>query len=228
MPTEPPPSRYRFPDGLVPDEAGIVAVGADLAPGTLLAAYRSALFPMKVQGHLAWFSPDPRAVIPLDGLRVTRSLRRSARRYRVTIDQAFDRVTEACGNPQRPHGWIDDDFRSAYGDLHRLGWAHSVECWAGDDLVGGLYGVSIGRFFAGESMFHTAADASKVALLHLVERLAPLDGALLDVQWTTDHLASLGAVELSADRYRSLLASACEHPGPAWSTNSPPAADQGE
>ncbi len=228
MPTQPPPSRYHFPDGLVPDEAGIVAVGADLAPGTLLAGYRSGLFPMKVQGHLAWFSPDPRAVLPLDGLRVTRSLRRSARRYRVTLDRAFDRVTRACGNPERPHGWIDDDFRSAYGDLHRLGWAHSVECWADDELVGGLYGVSIGRFFAGESMFHTASDASKVALLHLVELLAPLDGALLDVQWTTDHLASLGAVELPADRYRSLLAAACDQPGPRWPTSSPPAADQGQ
>ena len=228
VPTDPPPSRYHFPDGLVPDEAGIVAVGADLAPGTLLAAYRAGLFPMKVQGHLAWFSPDPRAVIPLDGLRVTRSLRRSARRYRTTVDRAFDQVTAACGNPQRPHGWIDDDFRVAYGDLHRLGWAHSVECWDGDDLVGGLYGVSIGRFFAGESMFHSATDASKVALLHLVDMLAPLDGALLDVQWTTDHLTSLGAVELPAREYRSLLADACERSGPAWPTSSPPAADRGQ
>jgi leucyl/phenylalanyl-tRNA--protein transferase len=226
--TEPTPSRYRFPTDVVPDEAGIVAVGADLEPGTLLAAYRSGLFPMKVQGHLAWFSPDPRAVIPVDGLRVTRSLRQSARRYRVTVDRAFDAVTAACGNPDRPHGWIDDDFRAAYGDLHRLGWAHSVECWADDQLVGGLYGVSIGRFFAGESMFHAANDASKVALLHLVEHLAPLDGALLDVQWTTDHLASMGAVEIPAQHYRSLLVSACEHPGPEWPTSSPPAADQGQ
>lgn len=228
MTTEPPASRYDFPSDLVPDEAGIVAVGADLQPGTLLAAYRSGLFPMKVQGHLAWFSPDPRAVIPLDALRVTRSLRQSARRYRVTVDRAFDEVAAACGNPDRPHGWIDDDFRSAYGDLHRLGWAHSVECWADDRLVGGLYGVSIGRFFAGESMFHTANDASKVALLRLVELLAPLAGALLDVQWTTDHLASLGAVEIPAQRYRSLLTAACEQAGPDWPTSSPPTADQGQ
>jgi leucyl/phenylalanyl-tRNA--protein transferase len=226
LPTEPPPTRFHFPDDLVPDEAGIVAIGADLEPGTLLAAYRTGLFPMKVQGHLAWFSPDPRTVLPLDGLRVTRSLRQSARRYRVTVDQSFDAVTEACGNPDRPHGWIDGDFRSAYGRLHQLGWAHSIECWAEDQLVGGLYGVSIGRFFAGESMFHTARDASKVALLHLVERLAPLDGALLDVQWTTDHLASLGATEIPASHYRPRLGAACEGPGPDWSTSSPPAPDQ--
>ena len=228
MPTEPPPTRFHFPDALVPDEAGIVAIGADLEPGTLLAAYRAGLFPMKVQGHLAWFSPDPRAVLPLDGLRVTRSLRRSARRYRVTVDRSFDAVMAACGNPDRPNGWIDADFRSAYGRLHQLGWAHSVECWENDRLVGGLYGVSIGRFFAGESMFHTASDASKVALLHLVEQLAPLDGALLDVQWSTDHLASLGATEVPAAHYRSRLAEACRQPGPDWSTSRPPAADQGQ
>lgn len=228
MPIEPPPSRFHFPDDLVPDEAGIVAIGADLEPGTLLAAYRAGLFPMKVQGHLAWFSPDPRAVLPLDGLRVTRSLRRSARRYRVTVDRSFDAVTASCGNPDRPNGWIDADFRSAYGRLHRLGWAHSIECWDDDQLVGGLYGVSIGRFFAGESMFHTASDASKVALLHLVELLAPLDGALLDVQWSTDHLTSLGATEVPAADYRSQLGEACRRAGPDWSTSSPPAPDQGQ
>ncbi len=228
-PIRPPQSRYRFPDDLVPDEAGIVAIGADLEPGTLLAAYRAGLFPMKVQGHLAWFSPDPRCIIPPTEMYVSRSLRKSARRYRVTIDRAFDAVIEACGDPDRPHGWIDREFRDAYGRLHRMGWAHSIECWDDRDrLVGGLYGVAIGRFFAGESMFHTERDASKVAMLHLTDRLAPLDAALFDVQWVTDHLASLGAVEIPAATYRALLVEACNRPGPDWPPNSPSDGDQGQ
>lgn len=181
-------------------------MGADLEPGTLLAAYRTGLFPMPVQGHLAWWSPQPRGIVPLDGLRVSRSLRQSCRRYEIRVDTAFDDVVRACADSRRPHGWITDEFRRAYGELHRLGWAHSVETWSVDGrLVGGLYGVAIDGLFAGESMFHRERDASKVALLALVEHLQTRGGVLLDVQWCTPHLASLGAVDVSRREYRRLL-----------------------
>ena len=201
-PIEPPPSRWRFPP---PDsvEGDLVCLGGDLEPGTLLAAYRSGLFPMPVRRRtMGWWSPDPRAVLPLDGLKVSRSLRRSTARYTVTVDQRFTDVVEACADPRRPHGWITGEVASAYAVLHRLGWAHSVETWsAGGELVGGLYGVAVGGLFAGESMFHRAADASKVALVRLVERLRAGGFALLDVQWVTPHLASLGAVEIPRRQY---------------------------
>jgi leucyl/phenylalanyl-tRNA--protein transferase len=205
-----------LPDPATADEDGVVGVGADLEPGTLLAAYRTGLFPMPVGEHLAWWSPDPRGVLPLDGLRVSRSLRRSVRRYRATVDVAFDRVVEACADPSRPGGWIDDAIRTAYAELHRLGWAHSIETWSDDGaLVGGLYGVTIGGLFAGESMFSHATDASKVALVHLVERLRAGGAVLLDVQWVTPHLASLGAVELPRPEYLGRLREAVRFPD-AW------------
>jgi leucyl/phenylalanyl-tRNA--protein transferase len=207
-PVEPPPSRWALPSPTEADEHGIVGAGADLEPGTLLAAYRHGLFPMRTRNLLAWWSPDPRGVMPLDGFRASRSLRRSARRFRMSVDEAFSAVVRGCADPGRPHGWITDDFVAAYTRLHALGWAHSVEVWAGDELVGGLYGVRIERFFAGESMFHRATDASKVALWATVDLLR-LDGAeLFDVQWTTPHLASLGAVDVSRDEYLRRLASA--------------------
>ena len=157
-----------------------------------------------------WWSPDPRAVLPLDGLQVSRSLRRSRRRYEVRVDTAFDRVVEACADPGRPHGWISEPVRDGYGRLHRLGWAHSVEAWQDDRLVGGLYGVAIGGLFAGESMFAAATDASKVALAALVDllRADAEPRRLLDVQWSTPHLASLGAVEVPRTAYLALLADA--------------------
>ena len=164
---EPPPTRWSLPPAAAADDDGIVGVGADLEPGTLLAAYRAGLFPMPFgRRRIAWFSPDPRGIIPLDGLRVTRSLRRSLRRFDVRRDTAFADVMLRCGDPRRPGGWITPPFVRAYTRLHELGWAHSVECYddAGE-LVGGLYGVRIGGFFAGESMFHDATDASKVALV---------------------------------------------------------------
>ncbi len=219
MPTEPPPCPWSFPDPSTADEHGVVGIGGDLEPGTLLAAYRSGLFPMHVdRGRtLAWWSPDPRGVLPLDSLRVPRSLRASCRRYEVRVDTAFDEVVDACADPEREHGWITADIRNAYRRLHDLGWAHSVEAWSIDDgtLVGGLYGVAIGGLFAGESMFHRARDASKVALVGLVELLSE-DGVdrLLDVQWTTDHLASLGAVDLDRDDYLARMAVAIELPLP--------------
>lgn len=205
-----------LPDPSTADEHGLVGVGGDLEPGTLLAAYRSGLFPMHIDGRrLGWWSPDPRGVIPLDGLRVPRSLRRSCHRYEIRIDTAFDDVVLACADPRRPHGWINRDIRHAYGRLHRLGWAHSVEAYDDGRLVGGLYGVCIGGFFAGESMFHRAPDASKVALVALVDVLSA-DGVdrLLDVQWTTPHLTSLGAVDMPRDRYLERVQDALRLPEP--------------
>ena len=196
-----------FPDPESADEHGIVAVGADLRPELLLAAYREGIFPMPVGEHLVWWSPDPRAILPLDRLVVSKSLRRSCRDFEVRVDTAFEEVVAACADPRRPHGWITDEIQRAYTRLHELGWAHSVEAWARDDrtLAGGLYGVAIGGLFAGESMFHRRRDASKVALVALVERMRDAGMPLLDVQWLTPHLASLGAVEIPRARYLELL-----------------------
>ena len=210
---------WAFPPPDAADESGLVGIGADLEPSTLRWAYRHGLFPMPVRedGPMGWWSPDPRAVLPLDALVVSRSLRRSLRRYEVRVDTAFDDVVAACGDPRRASGWIDGRIRTAYLRLHELGDAHSVECWRDGDLVGGLYGVGIGGLFAGESMFHRATDASKVALAHLVERLRA-DGAdrLLDVQWLTPHLASLGAIEIPRHAYLARLDAALALPAPRW------------
>ena len=158
---------------------------------------------------LAWWSPDPRAVLPLDDLRVSRSLRRSLDRYEVRFDTAFAAVVAACADPDRPGRWITPAIAEAYERLHELGWAHSVETWTRDNrLVGGLYGVATGRLFAGESMFHHETDASKVALVRLVQRLQAGDAALLDVQWATPHLVSLGVTEIARDDYLPLVAAA--------------------
>jgi leucyl/phenylalanyl-tRNA--protein transferase len=210
-PIEPPPTGWMLPDpwDAEPGEE-ILGVGADLQPGTLLQAYRSGLFPMNLErgGPLGWWSPDPRGVLPLDALRITRSLAKSRRRFTITVDTDFVGVMRACGDPSRPSGWIDDEFVEAYAELHRLGWAHSVETRdAGGRLVGGLYGVEVGGLFAGESMFSHERDASKVALVALVDVLAaaPGPGRLLDVQWRTEHLASLGVVEMARRDYLGAL-----------------------
>ncbi len=191
----------------------LVALGADLEPGTLLSAYRSGLFPMPIdparkRSKLAWYSPDPRGVLPLDELKVSKSLRRSRRRYDITMSQAFRSVITACAEPSRDGRWITPEFISAYSKMFDLGWAHSVEAWEGDRLVGGLYGLRIDNFFAGEAMFHTATDASKVALVELVGWLRETGAQLLDVQWATPHLASLGVVEMQRPDYLRLLRSA--------------------
>lgn len=154
---------------------------------------------------LGWWSPDPRAVIPLDGLVIARSLRRSLRRFEIRVDTNFEEVIRACASPARPHGWITPEITSAYRRLHDLGIAHSVETWADDHLVGGLYGISLGGLFAGESMFHLERDASKVALVRLIERLRERGGRLLDVQWMTPHLRSLGAVDVARVDYIAKL-----------------------
>jgi len=212
-PVEPAPNRWQLPSPHDADRHGLVGVGADLEPGTLLAAYRAGLFPMPMRKKVVgWWSPDPRGIIPLDGLRVSRSLRRSCRRYEVRMDTAFREVVVRCGDPQRPHGWITPSFVEAYTKLHHLGWAHSVETYLDGSLVGGLYGVRIGGLFAGESMFHSARDASKVALVALVEHLRSTGAVLLDVQWTTEHLVSLGAVDIPRAEYLLRLADALAVP----------------
>jgi leucyl/phenylalanyl-tRNA--protein transferase len=176
-----------------------------------VSAYAEGLFPMPIgRRRMGWWSPEPRGVLPLDGLTVSRSLRRSVRRYRTSIDTAFEQVIDRCASIPRPHGWITGDMVDAYVELHRLGLAHSVETWEGSELVGGLYGVSLGGLFAGESMFHERDDASKVALVHLVDELRTRDGGLLDVQWTTPHLRSLGAVDMSRRDYLDRLAVALD------------------
>ena len=215
MPTEPPPTTWALPPATNADANGVVGVGADLQPGTLLAAYRAGLFPMPVGGgrQLVWWSPDPRGVLPLDGLRISRSLRRSWRRYEIRVDTAFEAVVASCADPSREGSWITDAMRSAYVRLHELGWAHSVEAWTPDGrLAGGLYGVHVAGLFAGESMFHHARDASKVALVALVERLVAIGATLLDVQWTTPHLRSLGALDVPRSRYLELLREALATP----------------
>jgi leucyl/phenylalanyl-tRNA--protein transferase len=210
FPTEPPPLGRRG----IPE---VVGIGADLEPGTVLKAYRSGVFPMPAKrGVMAWWSPDPRGIIPLDGLHVSRSLRNSCRRFEIRVNTACAEVIEACADSKRPHGWIDRSILDAYTRLHEWGWVHSVEAWDGDGrLAGGLYGVCTGGLFAGESMFHRQTDASKVALVGLVALLRPAGSSLLDVQWATPHLRSLGAVEVSRKQYLARLAPAVELPQPA-------------
>jgi leucyl/phenylalanyl-tRNA---protein transferase len=200
-------SRWQLPDVRHGEgREDLVAVGADLRPSTVLDAYRHGLFPMKVRrSKIGWWSPDPRGVLPLDGLRVTRSLAASCRRFDVTINHDFEGVMRACATARRDGNWIDAEFIATYTDLHDRGWAHSVEVWQDGHLVGGLYGVDIGGLFAGESMFHRATDASKVALVALVRWLRLRGTRLLDVQWQTDHLATLGVIAVPRHDYVDLL-----------------------
>ena len=189
----------------------LIVAGGDLEPTTLISAYRQGIFPMEARalpGVLAWWSPNPRGILPLDRLRVTRSMKQSARRYEIRTDTCFADVMRACADPSREDGWITAPFVEAYTRLHELGWAHSVEVFDRDGLAGGLYGVRVNRLFAGESMFHARRDASKVALMALVQLMRDAGMTLLDVQWCTDHLESLGAVEVSRGQYLSLLAGA--------------------
>lgn len=222
MPWEPPPSPWIFPD-LRDPRAGalddLVAMGADLEPGTLLTAYRGGLFPMpgeRRRDSMMWFAPVERGILPLERLKVSKSLRRSMRDFEIRVDTAFADVVSACADPRRDGAWIDDRILAAYQRLFDLGWAHSVEAWQGDDLVGGLYGVAIGGLFAGESMFHRASDASKAALVGLVELMRDeyADARLLDVQWSTPHLASLGVVTVPRPEYLDLLEKALPLPLP--------------
>jgi leucyl/phenylalanyl-tRNA---protein transferase len=201
----------------------LIAVSREFTAELVLAAYRSGVFPMPVRrGLMGWYSPMERGVIPLDALRVSRSLRKMQSRYEIRVDSRFDAVLDGCADPRRAGGWIDDRIRRVYRELHRAGWAHSVEAWTPDEvLAGGLYGVSIGGLFAGESMFHRpdiGRDASKVTLVALVDhmRAAGEQDRLLDVQWRTPHLASLGAVEIDRREYLARLRQALPLPAPEW------------
>ncbi len=182
----------------------------DLSPETLLSAYMQGIFPMAHEdGRIYWYSPNPRAILPLDGLHVSQSLRRVIHRgaFDVRFDTDFEAVIAACAAPapDREQTWISAELQRAYVELHRLGFAHSVEAWQGEELAGGLYGVSIRGFFAGESMFSRRRDASKVALYYLVHHLRARDFRLLDTQFQTAHLMKMGAVEVSRHRYLALL-----------------------
>ena len=208
-PVDPGPCEWTLPSPDVADEHELVGVGADLEPSTLLAAYRTGLFPMPYQRrHVGWWSPNPRGVLPLDGLRISRSLRKSIPRFEASLNADFEKVMRGCAHGRRPNGWINEAIVRAYVRLHQMGWAHSIEIWHDGTLVGGLYGVRIGRFFAGESMFSTADDASKVALVHLVDWLRATGAVLLDVQWQTPHLSTLGVVEVPRSQYLRMLADA--------------------
>jgi leucyl/phenylalanyl-tRNA--protein transferase len=202
-----PPTPWHFPHASEADPHGVVGVGADLEPWTLIHAYRNGLFPMPVgeDDEIAWWSPPERGVLDFADLKVSRSLRRSCRRYEVTVNAAFDQVMHACALLPRDGGWISPSIIGAYKRLHELGWAHSVETWLDGELVGGLYGVQISGLFAGESMFHVATDASKVALVALVSGLEACGADLLDVQWGTDHLATLGVHEITRGEYLERL-----------------------
>lgn len=209
-PIEPSPSRWELPDPRAAGTGEVAGIGADLEPGTVLAAYRRGLFPMRLgrRRNLGWWSPDPRGIIPLDGLHVSRSLRRSRADFEIRVDTEFEAVMRGCADPHRPDGWIDEEFVATYTRLFELGWTHSIEAWQDDDLVGGLYGVGINGLFAGESMFHRVADASKVALAATVDHLCTIGVTLFDVQWVTPHLASMGAIAISRAEYASRLTSA--------------------
>ncbi|MFA9445234.1 leucyl/phenylalanyl-tRNA--protein transferase [Egicoccus sp. AB-alg6-2] len=204
-----PASAWVLPDPHEADEDGVVGVGADLAPGTLVDAYRRGIFPWPHPGvPLPWFSPDPRGVLPVGAFHVSRSLRRRLRTcgWTTTVDASFPAVVAACGEARGEGGtWITGAMARAYTRLHELGWAHSLEVWDAGRLVGGVYGVQVGGVFTGESMFHRVADASKVALLDLLHRFAAAGGVLLDVQLTTPHLEGLGARDVARDRFLERL-----------------------
>ena len=202
-----PGSRPGFPDPRLADHDGLIAVGGDLQVERLLLAYEMGIFPWFDEGMPAlWWSPDPRAVMDLEHLHVSRSLRRKLRTaaFSLTLNTAFTQVMRACAD--RPEGtWVTDDMVTAYGRLHTLGHAHSVEVWRGRELVGGLYGVQRGGLFAAESMFHRTTDASKIALVAAIRTLFAAGIELFDVQFLTPHLESLGAYELARDVYLDRL-----------------------
>lgn len=220
-----PPPDAPFPDPALAETEpnGLLAVGGDLSPQRLCNAYRLGIFPWFGPGQpILWWSPDPRLVLFPDDLRVSRSLRKTLRRggFAVSLDRDFGAVVRACAAPRADADgtWILPGMARAYERLHALGLAHSAEAWIGDELVGGLYGVALGRVFFGESMFSRASDASKVALAHLTRCLSAWGYALIDCQVYTPHLASLGAVEMPRAEFQRRLAAAVDQPtgAAAW------------
>ncbi|MGM0593936.1 MAG: leucyl/phenylalanyl-tRNA--protein transferase [Pseudomonadota bacterium] len=222
------PARFPDPQYALREPDGLLAVGGDLSPARLLNAYRQGIFPWYSDGQpILWWSPDPRMVLYPDHLKISRSLRKTLRkrRFDVTLDCAFAEVVSACSEPRpgQDGTWITQEMAQAYRQLHRLGFAHSVECWEGDELVGGLYGVNMGKVFFGESMFSRRSDASKTALAYLSRQLRRWDFGLIDCQVYTVHLASLGAEEIARPRFLEQLDRWCEpfdaHQG-AWQLQS--------
>lgn len=216
MPVDPGPTRWAMPDVTrLPAGRELAGVGADLEPATLLAGYRSGLFALPEERLLGWWSPDPRGILRPRDVHVSRSLRRSLRRFTVSVDRAFGPVVDLCADPSRPHGWITAQYAQSYRRLHALGWAHSVEVWDEEGaLAGGLFGVEVGGLFAAESKGHVRTDASKVAVVALADLLAA-DGdpdRVIDVQWPTGHLARLGVVAVPRARYLALLQAALRRP----------------
>lgn len=213
-----PPSGWDFDSNSWPDD-DCVAAGADLFPPTVVDAYRHGAFPMPDGRRLMWWSPLERGVLRPENLRISRSLRQSQKKFSIHFDTDFSGVIAACANPARSGGWIDSRIIKAYTRLHELGWAHSVEVRNGDgELVGGLYGLSIGHLFAGESMFHRETDASKVALIGLVSGLnqVAVSDVLIDTQWQTPHLASLGVSTMPRAEYLAGLSQYVDAPDLDW------------
>jgi leucyl/phenylalanyl-tRNA--protein transferase len=198
------------PDMAHSEPNGLLAFGGDLSAKRLLLAYSSGIFPWFSQDEpIMWWSPDPRGILPLDNFKCSKSLKKFARNcdYHITINSAFDQVIDICAAiPRNDSGtWITDDMLNAYKNLHQLGHAHSVEVWSEDDLVGGLYGITVGKVFCGESMFHKATNASKLAMLSLVELLKSQAAEFIDCQMQNPHLGSLGCIEVSRDRFLTML-----------------------
>ena len=214
-----------FPSPESADERGFVCAGGELTVDRLLRAYRSGLFPWSVR-PVTWWSPDPRGVFEFDRIHIGRSLARALRQkpYEVTFDRAFTAVVRACASVPRKGDdtWIRAEFIDAYESMHRAGWAHSCECWQGDRLVGGVYGVAIGGFFAGESMFHHADDASKIALISLLKHVQRQGFRLFDTQMLTSTTRALGALEISRQEYLRRLPEAVNQPCQFNAPNPPP------
>lgn len=204
-------SDIEFPPVNEASKEGILAVGGDLSPARLIAAYEHGAFPWYNPGEpIIWWAPPTRAILPLENLRIHKSMRNELNkgRYKITYDTCFPEVVKQCATIQRPddaHSWIGNDIFNAYCNLHELGLAHSVEAWHNDELVGGLYGVSIGRMFFGESMFSKSTNASKVAFINLVQKLKDWEFGPIDCQIMNSHLESLGAIEISREDFSSLL-----------------------
>ena len=220
--------RAPFPDVSLAcsDPDGLLAVGGDLSVERLVNAYQNGIFPWYNDDQpILWWSPEPRTVLFPKQLYLSRSSRKELRRldYRITCDQAFDKVIRNCAAPRADgHGtWIGEEMIHAYTELHLAGWAHSVEVWAGDDLAGGLYGVAIGQVFFGESMFRNQTGASKAALVSLSQNLQREEFALIDCQLRSEHLIKMGATEIARDRFSDLLRRWCgiDNRQSAWPDN---------
>jgi len=218
-----------FPDPEMADESGLLGIGGDLVPERLLLAYKTGIFPWYSFGQpILWWSPNPRMTLEIQNFHIPRSLAKTLRKepYTLTLDTAFLQVLDACAAIERPHQegtWITSEMRSAYHALHEMGYAHSCEAWQDGVLVGGLYGLSVGRLFSGESMFAHAPDASKVAFVHLVRQLDAWGYPLIDCQLHTQHLARFGAKEIPRKDYLQTIATLIDLPGRigAWTFDEP-------